>query len=76
MYRWGMLNQYNVRFSDSIYIPVEEDQPFNMKGYSVSRKITILAVTIIGINDKTLAQQSKLKLIYIGRLFNSSCVTR
>jgi len=43
MYRRSMLNEYNVRFYDSDYIPVEEDQVFNMKAYSVSRKISILA---------------------------------
>lgn len=43
MYRRSMLNEYNVRFYDSDYIPVEEDQVFNMKAYSVSRKISTLA---------------------------------
>lgn len=43
MYWRAMLNQYDVRFHDSSYIPVEEGQVFNMKAYSVSRKITILA---------------------------------
>jgi poly(ribitol-phosphate) beta-N-acetylglucosaminyltransferase len=43
MYRRAMLNQYDVRFPDSSYIPVEEDQGFNMQAYSVSRKISILA---------------------------------
>ncbi|MBZ5986787.1 glycosyltransferase family 2 protein [Leuconostoc gelidum] len=43
MYRRSMLNEYDVRFYDSSYIPVEEDQVFNMKAYSVSRKISILA---------------------------------
>ncbi len=43
MYRRAILNQYAVRFPDSSYIPVEEDQVFNMKAYSVSRKISILA---------------------------------
>lgn len=43
MYRRSMLNEYNVRFYDSDYIPVEEDQVFNMKAYSVSRKISVLA---------------------------------
>lgn len=43
MYRRAMLNQYDVRFPDSTYIPVEKDQVFNMKAYSVSRKISILA---------------------------------
>lgn len=42
MYRRA-LNQYDVRFPDSSYIPVEEDQVFNMKAYSISRKISILA---------------------------------
>ncbi|MFL2114578.1 glycosyltransferase family 2 protein [Leuconostoc carnosum] len=43
MYRRAMLNNYDVRFYDSDDIPVEEDQVFNMKAYSVSRKISILA---------------------------------
>lgn len=38
-----MLNQYDVKFPDSSYIPAEEDQLFNMKAYSVSRKISILS---------------------------------
>lgn len=113
MYRRAMLNQYNVRFPDSSYIPVEEDQVFNMKAYSVSRKISILAdkdyyywnqredfgnlgksssytynepwkylnilsevFNIIEASPNwSLAQQSKLKAMYIGRLFNSSYTT-
>ncbi|WP_349515871.1 glycosyltransferase family 2 protein [Leuconostoc suionicum] len=113
MYRRAMLNQYDVRFPDSSYIPVEEDQVFNMKAYSVSRKISILAdkdyyywnqredfgnlgksssytynetwkylnilsevFNIIEASPKwSLAQQSKLKAMYIGRLFNSSYTT-
>ncbi|MEL1261953.1 glycosyltransferase family 2 protein [Leuconostoc mesenteroides] len=113
MYRRSMLNQYDVRFPDSSYIPVEEDQVFNMKAYSVSRKISILAdkdyyywnqredfgnlgksssytynepwkylnilsevFNIIEASPNwSLAQQSKLKAIYIGRLFNSSYTT-
>lgn len=43
MYRRAMLNTYDVRFYDSDYIPVEEDQVFNIKAYSVARKISILA---------------------------------
>ncbi|QBR47882.1 glycosyltransferase family 2 protein [Leuconostoc kimchii] len=43
MYRRAMLNNYDVRFYDSDDIPVEEDQVFNIKAYSVSRKISILA---------------------------------
>lgn len=38
-----MLNQCDVKFPDSSYMPVEEDQVFNMKAYSVSRNISILA---------------------------------
>lgn len=38
-----MLNQYGVRFYESNYIPVAEDQVFNMKAYSVARKISIIA---------------------------------
>ncbi|MCT3049764.1 glycosyltransferase family 2 protein [Leuconostoc mesenteroides] len=113
MYRRAMLNQYDVKFPDSSYIPVEEDQVFNMKAYSVSRKISILAdkdyyywnqredfgnlgksssytynepwkylnilsevFNIIEASpDWSLAQQSKLKAMYIGRLFNSSYTT-
>ena len=113
MYRRAMLNQYDVRFPDSSYIPVEEDQVFNMKAYSVSRKISILAdkdyyywnqredfgnlgksssytynepwkylnilsevFNIIETSPNwSLAQQSKLKAMYIGRLFNSSYTT-
>ncbi|MDV7703854.1 glycosyltransferase family 2 protein [Leuconostoc suionicum] len=113
MYRRAMLNQYDVRFPDSSYIPVEEDQVFNMKAYSVSRKISILAdkdyyywnqredfgnlgksssytynepwkylnilsevFNIIEASPKwSLAQQSKLKAMYIGRLFNSPYTT-
>ncbi|AFS40127.1 Glycosyltransferase EpsH [Leuconostoc gasicomitatum] len=113
MYRRAMLNQYDVRFPDSSYIPVEEDQVFNMKAYSVSRKISILAdkdyyywnqredfgnlgksssytynepwkylnilsevFNIIEASPNwSLAQQSKLKAMYIGRLFNSSYTT-
>lgn len=113
MYRRAMLNQYDVRFPDSSYIPVEEDQVFNMKAYSVSRKISILAdkdyyywnqredfgnlgksssytynepwkylnilsevYNIIEASPNwSLAQQSKLKAMYIGRLFNSSYTT-
>lgn len=113
MYRRVMLNQYDVRFPDSSYIPVEEDQVFNMKAYSVSRKISILAdkdyyywnqredfgnlgksssytynepwkylnilsevFNIIEASPNwSLAQQSKLKAMYIGRLFNSSYTT-
>jgi hypothetical protein len=113
MYRLAMLNQYDVRFPDSSYIPVEEDQVFNMKAYSVSRKISILAdkdyyywnqredfgnlgksssytynepwkylnilsevFNIIEASPNwSLAQQSKLKAMYIGRLFNSSYTT-
>ena len=113
MYRRAMLNQYDVRFPDSSYIPVEEDQVFNMKAYSVSRKISILAdkdyyywnqredfgnlgksssytynepwkylnilsevFNIIEASSNwSLAQQSKLKAMYIGRLFNSSYTT-
>ncbi|MCT4376628.1 glycosyltransferase family 2 protein [Leuconostoc suionicum] len=113
MYRRAMLNQYDVRFPDSSYIPVEEDQVFNMKAYSVSRKISILAdkdyyywnqredfgnlgksssytynepwkylnilsevFNIIEASPRwSLAQQSKLKAMYIGRLFNSSYTT-
>lgn len=59
MYIREMFNQYNVRVSDTSYIPVEENQVFNMKAYSVSRKITNLA-------DKTMAQQCKFKSMYIG----------
>ncbi|WP_237048890.1 hypothetical protein [Leuconostoc mesenteroides] len=108
-----MLNQYDVKFPDSSYIPVEEDQVFNMKAYSVSRKISILAdkdyyywnqredfgnlgksssytynepwkylnilsevFNIIETSPNwSLAQQSKLKAMYIGRLFNSSYTT-
>ncbi|MFL2074923.1 glycosyltransferase family 2 protein [Leuconostoc mesenteroides] len=43
MYRKSMLNQYGVRFYESNYIPVAEDQVFNMKAYSVARKISIIA---------------------------------
>jgi len=43
MYRRAMLNTYDVRFYDSDYIPVEEDQVFNIKAYSVARKISVLA---------------------------------
>ena len=43
MYRRAMLNQNDVRFPDSSYIPVEVDQVFNVKSYSVSRKISILS---------------------------------
>lgn len=43
MYRRAMLNNYDVLFYDSDDIPVEEDQVFNIKAYSVSRKISILA---------------------------------
>ncbi|MFT9469970.1 glycosyltransferase family 2 protein [Leuconostoc pseudomesenteroides] len=43
MYRKSMLNKYKIRFFDSKYIPVAEDQVFNMKAYSVTRKISILA---------------------------------
>ena len=43
MYRKSMLNKYKLRFFDSSYIPVAEDQVFNMKAYSVARKISILA---------------------------------
>ena len=113
MYRRAMLNQYDVRFPDSSYIPVEEDQVFNMKAYSISRKISILAdkdyyywnqredfgnlgksssytynepwkylnilsevFNIIETSPNwSLAQQSKLKAMYIGRLFNSSYTT-
>ena len=113
MYRRAMLNQYDVRFPDSSYIPVEEDQVFNMKAYSVSRKISILAdkdyyywnqredfgnlgksssytynepwkylnilSEVFNIIESSpncsLAQQSKLKAMYIGRLFNSSYTT-
>ncbi|MCT8386229.1 glycosyltransferase family 2 protein [Leuconostoc mesenteroides] len=113
MYRRAMLNQYDVKFPDSSYIPVEEDQVFNMKAYSVSRKISILAdkdyyywnqredfgnlgksssytynepwkylnilsevFNIIEASPNwSLAQQSKLKAMYIGRLFNSSYTT-
>ncbi|WP_273709555.1 glycosyltransferase family 2 protein [Leuconostoc mesenteroides] len=113
MYRRAMLNQYDVRFPDSSYIPVEEDQVFNMKAYSVSRKISILAdkdyyywnqredfgnlgksssytynepwkylnilsevFNIIEASPNwSLAQQSKLKAMYTGRLFNSSYTT-
>ncbi|MCT8391724.1 glycosyltransferase family 2 protein [Leuconostoc mesenteroides] len=113
MYRRAMLNQYDVRFPDSSYIPVEEDQVFNMKVYSVSRKNSILAdkdyyywnqredfgnlgksssytynepwkylnilsevFNIIETSPNwSLAQQSKLKAMYIGRLFNSSYTT-
>ncbi|WKY78600.1 hypothetical protein PH197_04905 [Leuconostoc lactis] len=113
MYRRATLNQYDVRFPDSSYIPVEEDQVFNMKAYSVSRKISILAdkdyyywnqredfgnlgksssytynepwkylnilsevFNIIEASPNwSLAQQSKLKAMYIGRLFNSSYTT-
>ncbi|ASR69477.1 glycosyltransferase family 2 protein [Leuconostoc mesenteroides] len=113
MYRRAMLNQYVVRFPDSSYIPVEEDQVFNMKAYSVSRKISILAdkdyyywnqredfgnlgksssytynepwkylnilsevFNIIETSPNwSLAQQSKIKAMYIGRLFNSSYTT-
>lgn len=113
MYRRVMLNQYDVIFPDSTYIPVEEDQVFNMKAYSVSRKISILAdkdyyywnqredfgnlgksssytynepwkylnilsgvFNIIETSPNwSLAQQSKLKAMYIGRLFNSSYTT-
>ncbi|WP_273709297.1 glycosyltransferase family 2 protein [Leuconostoc mesenteroides] len=113
MYRRAMLNQHDVRFPDSSYIPVEEDQVFNMKAYSVSRKISILAdkdyyywnqredfgnlgksssytynepwkylnilsevFNIIETSPNwSLAQQSKLKAMYIGRLFNSSYTT-
>lgn len=113
MYRRTMLNQYDVSFPDSSYIPVEEDQVFNMKAYSVSRKISILAdkdyyywnqredfgnlgksssytynepwkylnilLEVFNIIEAspnwTLAQQSKLKAMYIGRLFNSSYTT-
>lgn len=113
MYRRSMLNQYDVRFPDSSYIPVEEDQVFNMKAYSVSRKISILAdkdyyywnqredfgnlgksssytynepwkylnilsevFNIIETSPNwSLAQQSKLKAMYIGRIFNSSYTT-
>lgn len=113
MYRRAMLNQHDVRFPDSSYIPVEEDQVFNMKAYSVSRKISILAdkdyyywnqredfgnlgksssytynepwkylnilsevFNIIEASPNwSLAQQSKLKAMYIGRLFNSSYTT-
>lgn len=113
MYRRAMLNQYDVRFPDISYIPVEEDQAFNMKAYSVSRKISILAdkdyyywnqredfgnlgksssytynepwkylnilsevFNIIETSPNwSLAQQSKLKAMYIGRLFNSSYTT-
>lgn len=113
MYRRAMLNQYDVRFPDSSYIPVEEDQVFNMKAYSVSRKISILAdkdyyywnqredfgnlgksssytynepwkclnilsevFNIIETSPNwSLAQQPKLKAMYIGRLFNSSYTT-
>ncbi|KAA8348540.1 glycosyltransferase family 2 protein [Leuconostoc mesenteroides] len=113
MYRRAMLNQYDVRFPDSSYIPVEEDQVFNMKAYSVSRKISILAdkdyyywnqredfgnlgksssytynepwkylnilsevFNIIEASPNwTLAEQSRLKAMYIGRLFNSSYTT-
>ncbi|MFK8254829.1 glycosyltransferase family 2 protein [Leuconostoc mesenteroides] len=113
MYRRAMLNQYDVKFPDSSYIPVEEDQVFNMKAYSVARKISILAdkdyyywnqredfgnlgksssytynepwkylnilsevFNIIEASPNwSLAQQSKLKAMYIGRLFNSSYTT-
>ncbi|KMY78949.1 glycosyltransferase family 2 protein [Leuconostoc mesenteroides] len=113
MYRRAMLNQHDVKFPDSSYIPVEEDQVFNMKAYSVSRKISILAdkdyyywnqredfgnlgksssytynepwkylnilseiFNIIEASPNwSLAQQSKLKAMYIGRLFNSSYTT-
>lgn len=113
MYRRAMLNQYDVRFPDSSYIPVEEDQGFNMQAYSVSRKISILAdkdyyywnqredfgnlgqsssytynepwkylnilsevFNIIESSPNwTLAEQSRLKSMYIGRLFNSSYTT-
>lgn len=113
MYRRAMLNQYDVKFPDSSYTPVEEDQVFNMKAYSVSRKISILAdkdyyywnqredfgnlgksssytynepwkylnilsevFNIIEASPNwSLAQQSKLKAMYIGRLFNSSYTT-
>ncbi|QHM57777.1 glycosyltransferase family 2 protein [Leuconostoc mesenteroides] len=113
MYRRAMLNQYDVKFPDSSYIPVEEDQVFNMKAYSVSRKISILAdkdyyywnqredfgnlgksssytynepwkylnilsevFNIIEASPNwTLAEQSRLKAMYIGRLFNSSYTT-
>lgn len=43
MYRKSMLNQHKVRFYESDYIPVAEDQVFNMKAYSVARKISVLA---------------------------------
>ncbi|WP_224172422.1 glycosyltransferase family 2 protein [Leuconostoc gelidum] len=110
MYRREMLNQYDIRFPDSSYIRVEEDQVFNMKVYSVSRKISILAdkdyyywnqrrdfgnlgkslsytynelwkylnilsevFNIVEASPNwSLLQQSKLKAMYIGRLFNSS----
>lgn len=110
MYRRSMLNAHHVRFYDSDYIPVEEDQVFNIKAYSVARNISILAdknyyfwnqrddfgnlgksstytydepwkflnilsevFTIIESSPKWSTElKSRLKAMYIGRLFNSA----
>lgn len=43
LYRKSMLNKYNIRFYSNDYVPVAEDQVFNMRAYAASRNISILA---------------------------------
>lgn len=43
LYRTSMLNNYNIRFYNNDYVPVAEDQVFNMRAYTVSQNISILA---------------------------------
>lgn len=43
MYRKDFLNKYDIRFLSHEYVPVGEDQVFNLKAYSNARNISIMS---------------------------------